>query len=623
MIIQALRELAEREELVNDPDFPLGNVSWSVAVSRDGRIVGITDLREMEPTAGKKKPRLVARSIPVPYQAARSGTKARPYFLVDNAKYVFGRTTADKKFKPGEGAEKSGWFRELVSVCAQETGDPGVQAVRSALESVATGVQSVELPADCKSNDLFAFVYEPDVDVYVHQRPAVRDYWRAQRRTADVTDAAFNCMVSGESIPDPGNFPKIKKVPGGQSSGASLVSFNAAAFESYGLRGNENAPIGRDVAESAAKALERLVDPGFPDPRPGHHAGPMSRRQVRIAEDTLVCYWSNSSAAESFLDVVGSLLDASDPAEVGEMYRSLWSGRPAKINDAGAFYALTLSGAQGRVIVRDWFETTVARVGQNLARHFDDLAIVRNTPQPKGRALPEHLQLNLLLSALAPFGKRENIPDALAAAFVRAALQGTAYPYSILQRAVERARAEATRADWPDMARRDARGALIKAVLRRTLNRQITTDMDPTNTNPGYLCGRLMAVIERLQQVAVGDVNASVVDRYFGAASATPRAVFVRLLRGAQNHARKAQDDPKAKGTARWLKRQIDEISDRFDPKHNGFPAFLHLEDQGMFVLGYHQQRHALWQKRDSSDEVEAALVPGDNTKTTISIPAA
>lgn len=613
MILQALRDLANREELVSDPDFPIGKVSWMVTVSREGRIIGITDLREMEPASGKKKPRLLPKSIVVPYQKARQGTKAPSYFLVDNAKYVFGLSTPDKPFSAEEGREKSGWFREAVAVCSRDTGDPGVQAVSTALDAVASGAQPVQLPEGCKSNDLFAFVYEPDVDVYVHQRQSVRDYWRVQRQGVTGTSPEFTCMVSGEPTTAPDNFPKVKKVPGGQSAGTSLISFNAPAFESYGLRGNENAPISRGVAEAAAKALERLVDPVFPDPRPGRDAAPMNRRQVRIAEDTLVCYWSNSAGAEPFIDAIGSLLDASDPAEVGEMYRSVWSGRPVPMSDAGAFYALTVSGAQGRIIIRDWFETTVARVGDNLAQHFDDLAVVRNTPQPKTRTLSEHLSLTLLLSALAPFGKRENIPDALAAAFVRAALQGTPYPYSILQRAIERARAEAGRSEWSDLERRDARAALIKAVLRRTLNRQIGTYMDPTNTNPGYLCGRLMAIIERLQQVALGDVNANVIDRYFGAASATPRAVFVRLLRGAQNHARKAQDEPKTRGTVRWLKSQIDEISDRFDPKHNGFPAFLPLEDQGMFILGYHQQRHALWSKRDSADSTPDAIGSENN----------
>jgi CRISPR-associated protein Csd1 len=167
-----------------------------------------------------------------------------------------------------------------------------------------------------------------------------------------------------------------------------------------------------------------------------------------------------------------------------------------------------------------------------------------------------------------------------------------------------------SRSEWGDFERRDARAALIKATLiRNTTHKELTATMDPSNTQPGYLLGRLIAVIERLQQEALGDVNAGVVDRYFSAASATPRAVFTRLLKNARHHARKAKDDPSHAGAGRWLDGLIDEIAARFDPKHNGFPAHLDLEQQGLFVLGYHQQRHWLWQpkaERERQGQVEA-----------------
>ena len=118
--------------------------------------------------------------------------------------------------------------------------------------------------------------------------------------------------------------------------------------------------------------------------------------------------------------------------------------------------------------------------------------------------------------------------------------------------------------------------------------------MDPTNDNPGYLLGRLMAVIERMQQVALGDVNASVVDRFFSGASATPQAVFPRLLKNLRHHARKAKDEPKNTRTAGWLEGQVDEIVARL----RLFPPHLDLEQQGLFVIGYHHQRNWLWTKK-------------------------
>ncbi len=127
--------------------------------------------------------------------------------------------------------------------------------------------------------------------------------------------------------------------------------------------------------------------------------------------------------------------------------------------------------------------------------------------------------------------------------------------------------------------------------------------MNPRATSEGYNLGCLMAVLERLQETALENVNASVIDRYFGAASATPRSVFVRLLRNAQHHARKARDNKKTAGLALLLKNLVDEFVDRFQidinkpgyPAASGIPAFLPLEQQGLFVVGYHQMRKWLW----------------------------
>jgi CRISPR-associated protein Csd1 len=609
MILRALYDLATHEGLSIDRDFPLVPVAWLVTVTADGRIAGITDTRVETETRGKK-PKLVAKSFPVPYQIGRSGTKAPPSFFVDNAKYVFGRATADKEFAESEGAEKSAWFRERVAECVAATGDPGAVAVLTMLEAVASGDQAVRLPEDCRSNDLFAFIYAPeDVDTLVHMRPAVQAYWRKVRSadangSADSGDGRFECLVTGAPVKTPELFPKVKYVPGGQTSGSPLVSFNASAFTSYGLEGNENAPISREAGEAVAIALQRLLHPAFPDPRPEHRGETMARRNYRLTDDTVACYWSDSQAADDFLDAFAIFFEP-DPAVVGGMYHSVWRGRSAPVKDAGAFCALILSGAQGRMIVRDWFTTSVAAAAEHLARHFADLSVVRNTPVPKGGELPDALPLRVLLGALAPFGRRDAIPPSLATSVFSAALRGTPYPLSLLQRAIERTRAEMGKTEWADLERRDARVSLIKAVLNRRRRLlpsdypELTVALDPNNSSPGYLCGRLMAVIERLQQVALPEINSTVVDRFFGAASATPRAVFTRLLRNARHHGRKAREEASTRGLARWLEGQLDAIAVRFDVQNNGFPAFLDLEQQGLFILGYHQQRHELWRKRD------------------------
>lgn len=603
MILRALYDLAEREHLVTDSDFTMTPVAWRVRVSDDGRIISIEDNRVEEAAVGNKKPRLQPRSIRIPRQLGRSGKKAPPAFFVDNAKYVFGIATEDKPFSEDEGREKSGWFRDMVAACATATSDPGALAVLAALDDVRAGRQTVTLPEECVSNHQFAFVLASDVDTCVHDRPAIVAYWREQRTENEASgspvSAPFQCIVTGEPVMTPGLFPKVKRVPGGMSSGVSLVSFNASAFESFGWDSNENAALSRTAAEACATALDRLVHPAYPTT----DGDTLPQRHIRIGDSTVVAYWASKSSADPMLERITAVLTSSgDPALVGELLSSWRAGWPTTIDDASRFYALTLSAAQARVVVRDWFETSVADVARNVAMYVDDISIVRNTPPPRDKAFPPIPRLDVLLASLAPFGKRENIPPALAGSFVSAALRGAQFPFSVLQRALERTRAEIGKDEWSDLDRRDARAALIKGVLNRRRRMapaqasypELTNDMDPANQNAGYLLGRLMAVLERLQQAALDNPNASVVDRYFGAASATPRGVFVRLLKNARHHARKARDDDKTAGIARWLERQVDDIVDRFDPKNNGFPAFLSVEDQGLFVLGYHQQRHWL-----------------------------
>jgi len=594
MILQALYELAQREELMADPDFQRKPVAWLVRIDAAGRCMGIVGTHYLPPTDGKRKSKPKAKTFRVPYQPGRSGIQAPPCFFVDNAKYVFGRPTSDKSFDERKGKAKAAAFCQEIRRCVEATGDEAARAVLTFLEDMASGKTCVELPKECVSNDLFAFIYTPDGERLVHERPAIQDYWKKKRREGQAQEGRFQCLVSGRPIAEPGLFPKLKNVPGGSTSGVGLVSFNKKAFCSYGLERNENAPISRFAAESCATALNRLLDPRFPDP---HHEGEtMPPRCYRISGDTAVCFWAIADQAQEFCDQFVPLAEA-NPEDVKEMYQAIWTGRSPQGLDTSAFYALTLSGTQGRAIVRDWLESTVADVAAHLAAYFRDLQIVRNTPQPRNRPLPPQLPMRLLARSLAPQGRNDGIPPHLSAQMVHTALAGTRFPMTVLHRALERMRAEIGRSDWNDMELRDARAALIKAVLIRNFGLEVTPDMDTTNKDIGYLLGRLLAVIERAQQLALGDVNATVIDRYFSGASATPGAVFPRLLKNMRHHISKARDG-KYGGAAVWLDRQADEIASQID----AFPAFLPLPQQGLFILGYHHQRHALWQKKDGSN---------------------
>lgn len=625
MILQSLYELAKSERLVPDPDFEMKPVAWTIVLKPNGELVQIKSRRTNLNEGTKRKPKWVGNPMLVPRQPIRtSGDRA--FFLVDKSEYTLAHDPAGKR-DPEKLALRVGLFREQVEACLAATNDSDLRAVNSFLASIDSfrpAISSAFEQDPWESNDMFAFevglASEP-----VHLHEGVVGYWKESRKVPDnESGESFRCLVTGEEFRELGLFPLLKKVPGGTSSGVSLVSFNARAFESFNLSGNENAPISRTAAESVATALNRLVHSDFPDPANPERTLP--RRNIRLTADTLGCFWATSSDDEvnGLLDSIPDLFDAENEDSVAEMYRSVWRGKSAPVQSPADFYVLVLSGAQGRAVVRDWIETTLGTANENLAQHFADLRIVRNTRAKKGATLEPVIPLRRLAESIAAEGKSENIPSSVEAGFLRAAFTGTPYPFQLLQRALVRTRAEAGRDDWIDSVRRDSRAALIRAVLnrRRRFDSQafqrypeVPESMNPNLESPGYSLGLLMAVLERLQQLALGDVNATVVDRYFGAASATPRTVFVRLLKSSRHHAEKATDTDEGRNRfmAQRLDRIIDFICSRFTlnrkqypPQSDGIPAHLDLEQQGLFVLGYHQMRHWLWMSREERDAWEA-----------------
>lgn len=587
MILRALYDFAEKGDLLDDLDYEIKPVAYLVRIGDGGRLLGIESTRPAPEEGAKRRPE--AKRFPVPREPKRAyGDRA--LLLVDKAEYAFG-IDPDGKRPAAKLKVRHELFRARVGEVAAATGDEGVKAIAEWLSSARP--EELDLPEDTAANDLFGFVYRDEIRLAA-RRPAVREWWAGQRQEAGGPEA--RCLVTGEVAPTALLHTVLQGVPNAQSSGVPLVSFNANAFESYGWKSNENAPVSRRAAEGYATALRRLLDRA---PKEG------GVRHRVLSSDTVVCWWAPEEVG-GFSDALAGLLDA-NPDAVAELYHSVWAGhRPADL-DPSRFYGLTLTGSQGRIVLRDWLQTTVADAAQNLAAWFGDLAIVRNTPPPKDGGHPPGFSLSRLALSLAVRGDRKRLPPQMPATLFATALGGSPLPIQILQRALLRTRAEIGDTSWGARDRRDHHAALIKTYLLRRRSRQpdlpeIHATMDETNTRPGYLLGRLMAVLERIQQHALGDVNASVIDRFFATASAAPQAVFPRLLKGARHHAKKVRDDDDKKGYGVHLERTLDGILAHFPADEGGFPSRLNLDEQGLFLLGYHHQRHAFFEKRPSTD---------------------
>ena len=385
-------------------------------------------------------------------------------------------------------------------------------------------------------------------------------------------------------------------MPGGNPSGSALVSVNAQAFGSYG-HGTDltQSPVCWSCADTYAQTLNAMLAAEH------HHYG---------LQDRLVyVFWTRQ---ETGFDLGGVFFDPK-PEQVQALLETVWTGQPQELSDPNEFYALALSGSRGRVVLRDWLETTVGHVQNNLRRYLQALEIVAPDGQP---GTPPSLYA--LMGALIPATGRnawDELPPNVAAQFVHAVLNGNPLPDTLLARAVARARAE------QGLTR--PRAALIKLCLLLSSHPEeglaLTAELNPELEEPAYLCGRLLAVLENIQNAAIPGAKATLIDKYYGTAATAPAAVFGLLLRQAQSHLGKLRKNNE--GAYYHLQQALEEIAGQLG---GAFPRVLDLSQQGKFALGYYQQRaadrkarsDAAAAKKQNAEAASVAMPPFAHTDT-------
>jgi CRISPR-associated protein Csd1 len=216
----------------------------------------------------------------------------------------------------------------------------------------------------------------------------------------------------------------------------------------------------------------------------------------------------------------------------------------------------------------------------------------------KGPTEWRKITLKSLLRSTAFDEKEDRIAPNLAADTMKSILTGTPYPQTLLASVISRIKAEQSRKDSKGKSVQNVnytRAALIKAILARETRhykrneKEVGMSLDTTNTNPGYLLGRLFAVLEKVQAESSGGwgkINTTIRDRFYGAASSTPVTSFPHLMKLKNHHLAKLE---KNKG---YYERLVGEIMDKLDVE-KGFPTHLGLQDQGRFAIGYYHQRYA------------------------------
>jgi CRISPR-associated protein Csd1 len=572
MILQALydyyqRKAADPESNIAPEGFEWKEIPFVIVIDREGNFVALEDTREGDGKKKKAKPFLVPAA-----EKKTVGVKAN--LLWDNIEYALG---ANPRERDDIDARKNAFLNRLQENFTNDASSSLVAPLVVFLQNDPV-TQITDKEAE---NELWKEIFDNNANVIFRvlgsQDATLCDTMKPYMlKNNDLEDGGI-CLISGLRAPIARLNASIKGVRGAQSSGAALVSFNLKAFESYGKTQNYNAPMGEPAAFAYTTVLNMLL-------------GKDSKNKVQAGDATTIFWAQKPTFFEDIFSSFFAFPPKDDPdtdvRAVKALYDGVFTGHKGSDSQT-RFYVLGLAPNAARISVRFWHEGVVQDFAEKIKQHFDDLKIIRS-PKDTGR-----YALFWILSAMALENKVDNVPPNLSGQIVQAILSGSLYPATMLQQTIRRVRA--TR----DVTRMQA--GILKAYLNRyyrihsTKEKEITVALDTANNNPGYRLGRLFAVLEKIQEEANPGLNATIRDRFYGAASSSPVTVFPQLLKLKNHHLAKLENV----GRKINFERMLTEI---FDGIGSEMPSHLAMEDQSRFAIGYYHQRQALFTSSSNNE---------------------
>lgn len=571
---------AKRKGLEAEPGYKFKRAKYAIVVSDQGKYLGVSPLGRVE-LKNKNPGREFKKAPDLTQQQIVSGPKGCRQFLLDGLKVItlFGADKPTDKDK-----QKHNFFVTQLKEAAAEV--PELRGISLALESQANleAINRDLEEAGAKPIDNATFQINGE---FIVDEPSWHEWWNnwLARTFPDQEAEPMLDLLTGQTCsPEPTHY-KIGGLSGvgGLSSGDSLVSFNKEAFASFGLAQSANAAFSKQSAKQYAESLNLLI-----------------REQGKPMAGAMLTYWYKEPLTKpGEQDPVAMILQGDPKADESsalkqarKLINAIESGEnPPLISNR--FYALTLSGASGRVMVRDWMEGPLTDLARAAGAWFSDLEIVaregdRSAPSPG---------LWALIGATV-----RDLDEAKAwhvSSLYRAALTNAPLPGWVRAKALARFRATVVVGDTI----RHASVQLLKASLKRNPHAkgggQLSNYLNEDHPDPAYQCGRLMAVYAALQRAALGDVGAGVVQRFYAAASATPALILGRLAKLGQFHLSKLDG-----GLAYWYEGQLSSIWKRINGE---IPATLDLDEQTLFALGYYQQMAELRKPKAEKTDSSAA----------------
>ena len=572
-VVKHYENLAEQEK-VTRPGWCQAKVSYGMNLTKDGKVKEILFLKHEE-ERGKKKVLLPSQKK-VPQMVTRSSGVSSNY-LCDNSKYLLGidRDGTSRRVQECFLAAREKHLELLQNVDSEmakavrtyfETWDPSQavnnEVIRKHWDEITDGGNLIFCMNDREAQD--------DSDI--------QNSWN-KNQTGDVRKADGICMVTGKPAEISRIHRPIKGVPGAQSSGAALVSFNAPAFESYGKEQSYNAPVGKYAEFAYTTALNYLLE--------------QKKYQLQLGDTTIV-YWAESgkvACQKAFSFVMKP--DHDNQREIQKLFEDLKKQNYVDLDDIEIdleqkFYILGLAPNAARLSVRFFYEDSFGSILEYIRLYYRNMSMVK--PKWEER---EYLGVREMLDETANQKSKDKKPVSnMASMVMQAVISGSRYPASLFTDLLMRIRAEQGMITW-------GRAAIIKAYLIRNHNwekGERYMGLNEESCDSAYVLGRLFAVLEAVQRDANPGIKATIRDRYFNSACATPTAVFPILIKLKNSHMKKLEREKESLKV--YYEKLLTEIMGKLEGE-TGFPLRLTLEEQGKFDLGYYHQMQKKYEKRE------------------------
>lgn len=570
-----------------------------IALTEDGAVDSIVDCQETEIYTVKDKPkeRKVPKTVMLPKRTEKTAIDAN--IIEHRPLYIFGLNYDAKAaaLSASDGKDKAKKSHDAFVEKNLEFIDgidtPLVNAYRSFMrtwkpeeqEHNETLLGAGKLLVTGK----FAFCLAGRPDKLLHDEPKIKEKWEQMYAASAESDDAQSaqCCITGEYLPIERVHAKITGLPGGSSMGNTMVSYKNAAEESYGKKQSFNSCISANAVKKYTEALNYLL-------ADKHHR--------TLIDETTYIYWaaSGDEACNSIFSALafGDTMDSEHTDEwLDSVFDGIKSGRATReivdgidnINSDVSFYVVGIKPNSARLALKCIYRQSFGKVLQNTIVHYSDMQIGSGGGKPMSvRTICKEL--------VSPKSSNDKVSPALMAKLFDAIINGTAYPDALLTAVVRRVKTDTDDEKNSYIKMNNVRMGLIKACINRSARlkgkqEEIKMSLDLENRDPAYLCGRLFCKLEDIQRRASNDtLNRTIKDAYFSSAATRPAVVFPKLLSLSQHHLAKLDDK-----TAYFMDREVTEILGMMG---SVFPSHLTLKEQGVFMLGYYQQKNQRFEKK-------------------------